>query len=162
MTSDGSTLVASTTCDGSDSGIIAARACDVTYTELRSATFGLVLNDLVQAQVRARNQIGWGEFSTLNTVGDLVKTEPKVPPSAITEGDDTNDAQIQINWTALAGDDTGQDTITEYKIYWDNGSNGANFVHLRTEISPTFTFTYAFTSGVLRGDDFQFKYAAKN
>ena len=60
--------------------------CLVTYQELRSVDFALMLGNLIEVRIRAINEIGPGPFSTLNTVGDIVRTEPQSPPNSPTEG----------------------------------------------------------------------------
>jgi hypothetical protein len=153
----GLSFSASTTCSGSQSSIVFARSCTIAYSELRSATFGtLILGDEVVVKVRAKNSIAWGAYSGESSGGDLVKTEPLSPPVALTEGSLTDDSQIQVNYSALTGTDTGFDTITAYKIWWDNGSAAANWLLLATETSPTYTHTTM--TGVSRGASYQFKY----
>jgi len=72
----------------------------------------LPYNTLVKAKVRAYNSMGWSSYSSVNTIGDTVKTEPSAPPTNPSSGATTSDAQIEINWVALTGADTGGDTIT--------------------------------------------------
>lgn len=77
--------------------------------------------------MRAINEIGPGSFSTVNTVGDIIRTEPLNPPAALVEGSKTDDSQIEVTWTALVDEFTGYDSITKYQIYWDNGSGGTDW-----------------------------------
>jgi len=56
----------------------------VTYLTFRN-DFGLVLNDLIIAKIRAYNAYGWGLYNQ-NTEGALIKTEPKKPPQKIKRG----------------------------------------------------------------------------
>ena len=140
------------------------RECSVAYTELRSATFDLVLGDTVVAQVKARNEIGFGDYSSLTEVGltDIVRTEPLQPPTLVTEGAATDSTQIEVEWAALSGDDAGQDAITEYRVFWDNGSSGTNWLLLVSETEGSFTYSYTHGQGITRGDSYQFKYMAAN
>ncbi len=74
-------------CLGDNEIIISRRYCFVSFLTLRN-DFGLVLNDLVVAKIRAYNafgimqygikELGWGEY-TENSEGASVKTEPKKP-----------------------------------------------------------------------------------
>ena len=66
--------------------------CLVTYQELRSNDYGLQIGQLIEVRVRAINEIGPGSFSTVNTVGDIIRTEPLSPLSALAEGSSTDDS----------------------------------------------------------------------
>lgn len=77
-------------CNGTSAQIIAALSCQVDYTELRN-TFGLLLGDSIVFVVKAKNAIGWGPLSTINSVQDIVRTEPLMPLSVVQEGSLTND-----------------------------------------------------------------------
>lgn len=59
--------------------------------------FGLVLNDLIVAKIRAYNAYGWGNYS-VNTEGVLIKTEPKKPPYPIYRGTVTDVTKLQLYW----------------------------------------------------------------
>lgn len=48
------------------------------------------------------------------------------------EGSLTDDSIIQIEWSPLENPETGLDTTTSYQVYWDYGSNGADWVILVT------------------------------
>jgi len=82
--------------------------------ELRGSPYLLVQDDLVVAQVRAKNAIGWSAYSTVNVAGALIQTVPHAPAAAPTEGAATDDTQIVINWAQLTGSETGGATITDY------------------------------------------------
>ena len=131
----------SVTCDGETGSIVTSRTCNVAYTELRSSTFDLELGDTIIAKVKARNEIDYGEFSSLSEVGltDIVRTEPLQPPTLVSEGPATDSNQIEVFWDALTGEDAGHDTITEYKVFWDNGSSGTNWLLLVSETEGSFT-----------------------
>ena len=64
------------------------------YTSLRQAPFNLVLGDEITFKIRATNVIGWGPYSEVNTVRDIVRTEPLAPLTQVTEGSLTDDSQI--------------------------------------------------------------------
>lgn len=155
-------LEESTTCDGDVLGVV--RECNVAYAELRSSTFELVLGDTVIAQVRARNEIGFGEYSSLSEAGltNIVRTEPLQPSTPVMEGSATDSTQIEVQWAALTGDDAGQDSITEYRVFWDNGSDGTNWLLLVSEIEGTFTYSYTHDQGITRGEEYQFRYKGVN
>jgi hypothetical protein len=62
-------------------------------------------------------------------------------------------------WNALTGDDTGDEPITVYQVWWDLGLG--SWVPLIIE-SSSFTYTITQTSGVTSGQDYQVKYRASN
>ena len=43
--------------------------CEIPMSVITSSTFGLTLGELIQAKVAARNSIGLGTYSSLNTAG---------------------------------------------------------------------------------------------
>ena len=73
------------------------------------------MNDKVIVKIRANNSIGWGEYSEDNSVQAVVETEPAEmdPPE---QGINTTPLQIEVTWTALTGDDTGNSPITSYEL----------------------------------------------
>ena len=58
--------------------------------------------------------------------------------------------------------ETGLDTITAYQVFWDYGSNGAEWVLLLTESQGSLTFTHVVASGILRSSWYKFYYRAVN
>jgi hypothetical protein len=99
-------------CDGVDASIVSARQCFVPLTTLRAPDFNLVYGDLVAVRARARNSLGFGQYSQPNVVGATIQTEPvQMAAPAMTE---TALSFVAIAWLALAGDDTGGATIDSY------------------------------------------------
>jgi hypothetical protein len=128
---------------------------------LRAAPFSLVLNDQVLAKVRAHNLLGWSTaYSPPTVAGGTIKTEPRQPPTAPAEGSATDDTQIQVDWAALTGDDTGRDPVTLYAVYWDAG--GATWPLLTLQSTGAFTFSFIQTSGITPGAAYRFRYRATN
>jgi hypothetical protein len=59
--------------------------------------YQLVQDDLVQAKVRARNIVGWSEFSEPNSIGQVIQTRPMTaPPNLIIDFALTNEIQIAV------------------------------------------------------------------
>ena len=54
-------------CKGSDLAIVSLRSCQIPLTTLRKYPFSLIYPNLVVAKVRAKNSIGWSDFSDQNT-----------------------------------------------------------------------------------------------
>lgn len=104
-------------CKGTDWSVVQNRYCHVPMQSvLRQAPFNLQYNDLVVARIRARNQIGFAvDFSNENSVGARVQVLPSKMAS-IYEGLATDDTRIQINWSALEGDETGGAAILSYNL----------------------------------------------
>jgi large repetitive protein len=64
LESDGTTFTEeSTSCDGSDSAVVAALSCTIPLATLRASPYSLTLGELVRVKVRAINGQGPGPFS---------------------------------------------------------------------------------------------------
>lgn len=152
--SDGATWTESGECDGSDSTTVSNQYCDVAMSTLSAAGYALVLNDPVLAKVRAYNLIGWGDYSaaTAGFGAGTITTEPAAPPTAIAEGANTDDEQLHITWTALTGDDAGQETITSYEVRWDTGDGGSTWTLLTFQMTGSFTYSYTWSAGITSGE----------
>ena len=144
------------------SKVVPTRLCDVDYYYLRDMDYPLYLGNEIIFKVRARNTIGWSEFSTTNSVADIVKTEPLAPLTEIEEGELTDDSQVHIRWFTVDDPQTGYDEILSYEVYWDNGSSGQDWVLLIAEFTPTFTYSFVKPIGVNRSWFYMFKYLAVN
>lgn len=78
-------------------------------------------------------------------------------------GASTDDNQIQVKWTALTGDDAGDDTPTMYEVYWTPTSGGSTWALLVLENAATgFTYTYTKATGIVSGLPYEFKYKVTN
>jgi hypothetical protein len=122
----------------------------------------LLLSDPIVARVKSQNTIGWSIDGTPSTGSDVTRTPPLAPPTQVASGAATSDSQIQISWNAITDPTTGLDSVIKYSVFWDNGSNGVNWLNLVTETVGGFTFTYTFSNGVSPGLIYQFKYRASN
>ena len=101
-------------CLGNDTTILLERKCSVTFLTFRS-DFGLVLDNLIVAKIRAYNSFGWGLFNE-NIEGALIKTEPKKPPSKIRRDVLTDLYRVHIKWFSLIDEFTGREPILSYEI----------------------------------------------
>jgi hypothetical protein len=113
-------------------------------------------------KVRAKNSKGWGSYSIVNQLYDIVRTEPLAPLTVVTEGSLTDDSQLHILWSAVTDQRTGYDSITAYEIYWDNGSNGVDWTLVHKELYGSFTFEFVIQTGIIRSRQYKFKYKAVN
>jgi hypothetical protein len=115
----------------------------------------------VKAIVKAANINGFGPFSQANTSGALVEYPP-IQMTAPTSGLNTNEQQIEVDWTALTGSATGGATITSYNLQYDSGSNGVSWSDVVGAI-PTFTgLSTVLSSQIAPGVTYQFKVRAAN
>lgn len=103
----------------------------------------------------------------------MVETEP-VAPAQPTRQATTDDFQVDVEWVALTSvADQGGPTqsITSYKVEWDDGTSGATWTPLvgKTPLSLATTFSATDASlsqvqanGVLAGQLYQVRVSAKN
>jgi hypothetical protein len=64
-----------TFCDGSQQATIDLMSCTVQMSTLLNS-YGFSRGQLIIARVRAYNQVGWGQYSSQNSAGVHVQTEP--------------------------------------------------------------------------------------
>jgi len=124
--------------------------------DLSSGSFNLAFDSLVAVRVSGINSIGQGQASSVNTSGARIRRVPSamtVPSKSF--GDMTS---ITLSWTALSSaSDTGNSPITEYNIYWDQGSGGSATSSIYLGASTSYTIT-----GLSTGSNYKFKVRAKN
>ena len=111
--------------------------------------------------MRALNLIGWGPYSVAPVPADIQRTAPLKPLISVREGSLTDNSQLHVEWQALTDIMTGYDTITSYLVFWDNGSNGKQFVELYEDSEP-FQFSFIEDNGIKRAHYYQFYYMAVN
>jgi len=129
-----------------------------------TGTYGYVLEDLVEARVAAWNWVGMSQYSEANEAVDadsgelnaLARTVPQAPDMP-TEGEDTSETQLQVDWTDVVGNKNGNSEVTSYSLWWDNGDSG---VEPETELVNDLVFTYTIT-GLVAGS-YRFKVRAHN
>ena len=69
-----------TNCNGADSSIIAARACQIPVNDLRSAPFSLSWGSAIYAKIVATNSVGNSNQSPIGN-GAIITTNPDAPIS---------------------------------------------------------------------------------
>jgi hypothetical protein len=145
-----------TYCDGSSLGIMAAKYCEIPLTTLRVSPFSLALDSTVYAKVSATNSVGAGAFSSPNTVGVSIQTEPSAPTSTLglVSYDETR-ATVSIGH--LLGLQAGNSAILSYEVAWDRGLNQAEWVVYTVVSSSTTEVT---VHGLSSGGTYAFKYRA--
>lgn len=61
--------------------------------------------------------------------------------TAVTRGSATSETQIEVNWSALTGTDTGGSSIDTYNLQWDAGTNGATWTDIHGALGSESTLT---------------------
>jgi hypothetical protein len=118
LASDGVTYEEETSdCDGSDAGPLTNNYCDIAMANLRASPFNLAQGDTVIARVRAHNSIGWGSSSTdTDTATAAIIEDVPHQLATPTRGEATTVAQVEVEWVALTGDETGGNTVDSYHL----------------------------------------------
>lgn len=79
MTADSENYAETSSCNGTDSYIISNMFCTVPMSNLTTSPFNLTQGELIRVRLSAKNSLGFGIASTLNTVGVLAKQKPHKP-----------------------------------------------------------------------------------
>jgi hypothetical protein len=119
LESDGTTYTEDLTdCDASDSGIMSNMYCDLPMASLWASPYLLSFGETVYAKVAATNAIGQGDFSSPNSASVTVETVPIKLTTLARDNSLTTETNLQVEWTALTGDDTGGPSIDSYHVQW--------------------------------------------
>lgn len=68
-------------CNGASNLVLQTRVCHIPFTVLRAAPFSLTQGQLIVVKIAAINSVGMGIYSTENTAGINIQTEPQNPAS---------------------------------------------------------------------------------
>ena len=118
----------------------------------------LEYQDLIVVRISSTNQIGESAFSDINNYGISVQTNPLAPTEPLTViGYDEQSIQLQL--TALTGDETGGSSILYYAIVWDMGSEGSLWDTYTTMTADSY---FVNVNGLSSGHPYRFKYKAQN
>lgn len=71
--------IADSSCDGSDSAVVAALECEIPMLTLTASPYSYTLADLIVLRVSAYNAKGWGPTSADNADGALATAVPEQP-----------------------------------------------------------------------------------
>lgn len=128
------------------------------------STFDYAANGLPAFKVRAYNVRGWSTFSSQNTVGATIETEP-TQMAAVTRNTSTTQVKIIIDWIALSTPQNGYSEVSSYNLQWDKGTYGsasaAWFDLYGTSPAATAT-TFTLTSDITAGSTYYFRIRATN
>jgi hypothetical protein len=150
INSAGTAVEETTYCDGLASAILASRTCQVPMAYIRTQ-YGLVRGATIEARVQAQGLNGWGAWSTNSVAGVTVQTEPG-QGNTPTEGSQTSEAQVEVQWAALTTSaETGDSPITSYNLEYHVGSTDptATWLDLAGEASEYTSTSYILTTGVV-------------
>lgn len=129
---------------------------------------GYVAGDIIQAKARAYNEKGWGPISDVSNTDILVQVTPSAPENlSVTNVDKES---LQLSWSALTNAaKLGYATLDEYKVYWDKGITGGDFVLLHSLTTTSLLVqngvVYSGSANAIsmtRGTTYAFKIAASN
>ena len=149
-------------CNGLVDPVFSQRYCEVPMSVLISSPYYLPFNTIVQAEIQARNQYGYGPLSPANTGGAQIQTQPSTV-SGLARGSFTNTSEVQISWNALTSQsDTGGSTILSYELSWDAGTNQTTWTTLVGYSSPYNNTSYIVTTGIVAGQSYYFRVRAQN
>ena len=106
------------------------------------------------------NQIGPGEFSDPNEIGESMQEVPSVPtdpPILISQ----SETSITLEMPELFGADTGGSPILSYNLQYNQGGSSSNFVSVIGESPPNLLLTI--TKGGLNTNTlYRFQYRVQN
>lgn len=143
-------------CDGSSMLL----HCNVPMQILISQ-YGYSQGQLVVARVRAINELGPGYYSSQNSAGVIVQTEPTFMNAPEVLDETASDESILVKWSPIVTDlHTGASPITSYSLEWDQGTGEWQTVHGLTEDSLVLYYTQS--ANVLPGVSTMFRLRAKN
>jgi len=162
-----------TYCDGADSGVKANAKCAIPMSVLRdtAGAFKLPRSTLILARVAASNILGFGTYSSNNTVGGSIQTLPAAPVGLVS-GSGTSSTIVEVTWSPLTTEEelgglTSVVVITSYSLYWDMGTGADPFVELVGYSAPYTASSFTTDpsvpqQSVAEGTTYRFKVRAQN
>ena len=125
-------------CDASQEPVLVNCFCMVDMAALTASPFDLAPGELIEAQVRASNSIGWSANSPTNTEGVLVQQAPLATPADLSFDEQLSTSQ-QIKvlippFTSLAL--AGNSPITKYSLESDFGTSETTWTTVSSDEHP--------------------------
>ena len=95
-------------------------------------TYGYQFRELMQVKFKAYNVYGWAlEYSTVNTEGATIRTEPNKPPVIYANPELTSTTQVTVWWDLYSvSAEMGDSSILSYNLQWDIGTSGVEWADL--------------------------------
>ena len=130
-------------------------------TVLRDSPYSLEFQDYVVVKIRAKNALGWGEYSDLNALMTQIQVEPG-QAKPVRRGTLTSTSRIQLLWDPLTTSaETGDSLIRSYHLQWDSDGTNRNFVDL-VGFSEPYALTQFIATGTQPGVVYHFRIRARN
>jgi len=76
--------------------------------------FNLVAGDMLQGKLRAKNMLGWSDYSEANDLGPIVKTSPVIDNGVVYSSSRSTYQKIELSWNAP--ENNGGSSITSYQL----------------------------------------------
>jgi len=152
-----------TLCDGDDDVTKSVLYCIIAMRSLRVdlSDYDYALQEMPLFKVRAYNERGWSDYSDPNTEAALIQTEPDAM-APVTRNAATVEAEIIIDWVALANPEDGYATIAAYNLQWDKGTGGFQWYDLYGVVPTATLLQFSLTTEIVNGGVYQFKVRAAN
>ena len=121
-----------------------AANCDVPFSALATYPFYLRKGSQIEAQVQAKNQVGWSAPARASsvTMTDTICSRSQLKATAY------DSDKIYLEWTAVQG-------AKSYKLFWDAGIKGGNMVELPIASDQELKHTVKITGNGKRNFHFQ-------
>lgn len=118
-------------CDGTSSAVVDSKSCLISIDTLRQVPFSYDWGDSVYAKFTASNIVGTSEESEVGN-GATILTNPDAPLNVVNNPSYTAATQIGLTWENGLAD--GGTPVIDYRVSYDQGSDGANWVPYATGI----------------------------
>jgi len=124
-------------------------------SDLHVAPFFLMQGDSLIFIVKAKNVIGWSEFSQPNSPGTGVALIEDVPhkPLQSPERNDllTSDLLLQVTWAPLISPEDGGAQILSYHLQYDDSSGGITWTDLQGLSADDVSLSFGVTQSIQAG-----------
>lgn len=124
--------------------------------------FQIAQGDLIRVRVTAKNSLGFGVPSLLNTQGAKAFNRPHKPPLAPLREVSTSTSQLVVTYANLDGELTGGSQVTSLHLQWDEGTVGRSWQTLIGEYPNALNQVFTISGLVQTGHTYQFRYRARN
>jgi hypothetical protein len=113
-------------------------------------------------RISARNSLGYGIASTLNTIGVLAQVQPHKPATVPQRGDGTGPDTLVIEYDLPIGELTGGSSITSLQLQWDQGTGDIEWMTLVGEDPYSTSTSFTISENLVPGRTYLFKYRTRN
>lgn len=101
----------------------------------KATPFFLIQGDLIYAQVRVKNLIGWSDYSLPNTLASAadIRVTPLKPLTTPQRDSTSSDLQLVVNIPTVSNPQTGGSPVLSYHVQYDGASSGSIWTDLQGE-----------------------------